>query len=1228
MKYFIRVNDLTAMFRFRFVITLSAVVLLGMNGRSAKAQGVVPDATERAALMALFNSTMSTLDTTLSSNWSPSKIKGFPNTTLSGVSVSNGDITQISLSSRQLTGNLPSEMANLTQLRVLDLGSNSLSANLPDLSPLSNLTTLSLNNNNFANHSFPSGLGNLTALEYLDLTSCNLDGPVPSSYGGLSNLKYLFLGSNKLGMSNSIPNTFSNLDNLLNLNLRGCSLTAASVDTGLSGLASVTWIDMSFNPLFTDNNFFPDKLANLPALTDLILEQNGFRKFPISLSQLPKLNNIDLSQTVYSDSTRLGEVIDVLKICPQLKTLKLQYCNIAGLPPDFDHLLTVQNLDMSYNPQLDTAHCKMLGTLPQLKNLTMVGCNLLNLPVELRLSNTLEMLNVSNNKLKDLPEVIKEIQNLKILNISWNGIDELPVWFGTGNKGRLQELDASHNNLDDLPANFTHMFSIMRIDLSYNKLTNQWPDGISNMGTVTYFDVSHNNITLLPDLSLWWQLQYLYVQNNQLKGQVPVFLTQMTDNKVMIEVNMSYNQFNATSADAYFGPSTRVAIAHNKFTFKQVEQLTPGSNLFLYSYAPQDTTVDAVRDVKVLQPAPITLSAFAIDTLAYLQCKFQWYKYIDGVHDSLMTAASYGAKTISFPARASDQGSKFYYTITHGALTSLVLKSNLLTVVILCESVPRYVNFTATRYLCAMGFVPSVTYEAGCHTKTIDWNFGDGGNSQDKSPMHAYANGGTYPVSMKIQYTCGICLRDTVMTRNITYNLAEDFLKDSLVTVATDVKQQVITAAAATFSDAWSLQHNTNYPDTDPYSTGAEGVWRNDGTYVYQETRKLSEPTNIAVDGTFNLDFFNYEQAEIEAIPNWTKASTMTEYSPYSYELENRDVMGIYTAALYDYGGHLPSANGVNMRNREMAFTGFEFIDQKSTGNWVFGTQPLPASYTYEVYSAKGNIAIVKASLTALADVAKVDVAGKALAGIFLTKRYSNSIPDDEIVCMEGFPSNPEWSIIVLRKAPFTGTWHGTITSKNNVVPEVSPDIDNGFAHTGASSLKIGALKTFKQELLHLDSGKTYYINGWVSTVNSAQVSTPWVGADLGIVITLKDKNGVTKLSPQTFVPSGPVIEGWQQVKGTFKCPDNYLKLEIAFKPGDAGVAWYDDLRLHPENGNMKCYVYDLRDYRLRAILDEENFASLFYYDKEGNLYVTKKETEQGIKTISENVTYMKGFKK
>lgn len=71
-------------------------------------------------------------------------------------------------------------------------------------------------------------------------------------------------------------------------------------------------------------------------------------------------------------------------------------------------------------------------------------------------------------------------------------------------------------------------------------------------------------------------------------------------------------------------------------------------------------------------------------------------------------------------------------------------------------------------------------------------------------------------------------------------------------------------------------------------------------------------------------------------------------------------------------------------------------------------------------------------------------------------------------------------------------------------------------------------------------------------------------------------------------------------------------------------TAYFDDVRLHRNTGVMKSFVYDQKDYRLIAILDEQNFASLFYYDEEGNLTLTKKETERGRKTISENITHLK----
>src|SRR6185312_15941963 len=129
---------------------------------------------------------------------------------------------------------------------------------------------------------------------------------------------------------------------------------------------------------------------------------------------------------------------------------------------------------------------------------------------------------------------------------------------------------------------------------------------------------------------------------------------------------------------------------------------------------------------------------------------------------------------------------------------------------------------------------------------------------------------------------------------------------------------------------------------------------------------------------------------------------------------------------------------------------------------WVFGDQPVPAYSSYEVYAAQNYIAIVKASVDELSQVATVDVFSRGFFGTYFN-HATNFIQDDPIVCMQAYPGNPKWSMIVLRRSPFSGMWKGSIRVKNIVTPIAVPVIDNTFAHSGKSSLKISTLQTYKQ---------------------------------------------------------------------------------------------------------------------------------------------------------------------
>ena len=50
----------------------------------------------------------------------------------------------------------------------------------------------------------------------------------------------------------------------------------------------------------------------------------------------------------------------------------------------------------------------------------------------------------------------------------------------------------------------------------------------------------------------------------------------------------------------------------------------------------------------------------------------------------------------------------------------------------------------------------------------------------------------------------------------------------------------------------------------------------------------------------------------------------------------------------------------------------------------------------------------------------------------------------------------------------------------------------------------------------------------------------------------------------------------------------------------------------------MTTYVYDPDNMRFVAQLDENNYASFYEYDEEGQMVRVKRETERGISTISE----------
>ena len=104
------------------------------------------------------------------------------------------------------------------------------------------------------------------------------------------------------------------------------------------------------------------------------------------------------------------------------------------------------------------------------------------------------------------------------------------------------------------------------------------------------------------------------------------------------------------------------------------------------------------------------------------------------------------------------------------------------------------------------------------------------------------------------------------------------------------------------------------------------------------------------------------------------------------------------------------------------------------------------------------------------------------------------------------------------------------------------------------------------------------------------------------------------------------IINNWQRVDAVFTTPAGstpIVAVRITFN-GTQQYVHFDDIRIFPEEGNMQSYVYDPVTYRLMATLDDNNYASFYYYDESGKLFLTKRETMNGIKTITESRSHVK----
>ena len=370
-----------------------SVTVYGHEGALAcDTGGAVPDAADNPGLVSDCEALLTARDNLAGSatlNWSlRTPLADWDGVTVGGTPQR---VTELDLRDSQLTGAIPADLGNLTNLQVLFLRNNQLTGPIPvELGNLANLRVLYLNINRLTGP-IPAELGSLSNLRELYLSQNQLTGPIPAELGNLTNLQVLSLWGNRL--TGPIPAELSSLANLQVLSLSGNRLTGL-IPTELGSLSNLERLSLSNNPLSGE---IPSELGGLSSLIDLYLDNNELTgPIPSELGSLLNLQVLFLSRNQLS-----GPIPSWLGSLTNLRWLALERNQLTGpLPAELGSLSNLQGLFLFQN--------QLIGPIP----------------AELGNLSNLEALNLTQNRLSgDIPAELGELSKLRSLYLSQNQLN-------------------------------------------------------------------------------------------------------------------------------------------------------------------------------------------------------------------------------------------------------------------------------------------------------------------------------------------------------------------------------------------------------------------------------------------------------------------------------------------------------------------------------------------------------------------------------------------------------------------------------------------------------------------------------------------------------------------------------------------------------------------------------------------------------------------------------------
>ncbi|KAL8516592.1 hypothetical protein ACS0TY_015020 [Phlomoides rotata] len=358
-------------------------------------------------------------------------------------------VSSINLASKSLSGILPPEISQLSNLKLLSLQRNRLTGPLPALSGLDSLKDVNLDENGF--DSIPPGfLSGLTSLQAISMNN-NTNLPpwtLPDTLKDSTSLTSII--ASKANIVGEIPDIFGSLPNFQSLRLSYNNLTGPLPPSfAKSGIQNL-WLNNQLNGL----SGTIDVLESMTSLKVVWLHANQFT------GQIPDLSgSTELSDLMLRDNLLTGVIPNSLTKLPKLQNVALQSNSFQGPMPSF-------RPDVQVNLGTENHFC-----------LPTPG------PCDPQVTALLEVAGAMNYPME--------------LAESWEGNDACKQWaFITCEKGSVTVVNfAKQGWPGTISPAYAKLTNLKSLFLNDNKLVGTIPQSLTTLKQLQILDLSNNNIS-------------------------------------------------------------------------------------------------------------------------------------------------------------------------------------------------------------------------------------------------------------------------------------------------------------------------------------------------------------------------------------------------------------------------------------------------------------------------------------------------------------------------------------------------------------------------------------------------------------------------------------------------------------------------------------------------------------------------------------------------------------